>query len=378
MVKRSIAVVRALDVRIMMAEYASHFRSFQGYFVANYNQEVEKFLGNKKDIYKKIGLTPPYLIDPLSVLLGHSTHQSWITFEQKGLEEVLKGFDIFQLQESFFLYSGQVAGVAKKFNKPLVMAPWMLFDHPSTYIPPYCLSVRKSIEQTDLFIMRTQMVENYLSKFRIPARKKVLIYHGVNIKRFYPRKEKTDDIVRILFVGRLDSSKGLDDILDIFPQLIKAIKGKVELIICGKGELEKRVNAMAKSLPIRNLGYVSGTELPDVYRKADIFCGPSKVGYFLGVKLWEEGFGFVFVEALASGIPIVTYKTGAVEEAIGKDNYLLKEGDKEALLKALVDLSNDSVLRRDIGIINRNRAINLYDLDKQILAEEKEFSKRFI
>ena len=376
--KKSIAVIRALDVRIIQAEYASHFRNFRGYFVANYNGEAERFLGAKKIIYKKVDITPAYLIDPLSVLLGRPNHQSWMILEKKGLENVLKDIDIYQLQESFFLYSGQVAGIAKKFNKPLVMAPWMLFDHPSTYIPPYCLSVRKSMEQTDLFILRTQMVENYLSKFKIPARKKVLIYHGVNTKRFYPRKEKHDEVVRLLFVGLLDRSKGIDDILDNFPRLVKASKAKIELVVCGKGKLEGRVRSLAKTLPIHYLGYVSNSDLPGVYRNADIFCGPSKVGYFLGIKLWEEGFGFVFIEAMASGLPIVSYKTGAIEEAVGKDNLLVQEGDKEGLLKSLIELTNDSKLRRDIGINNRSRAVNLFDLDKQIIAEEKEFSKRLI
>lgn len=371
-----IAIIRALDLRIIQAEYAAHFRKFISFFISNENKEIENFLEKEDATYVKLKLTPPYLFDPIR-LFGGTSHQSWLVFNKKSLESALGPIDIYQIQEPFFLYSGQIAEIAGKFNKPLIMAPWMCFNHPSTYIPPYSLSVKKAIHQTDLYIMRTQRVNNYLSRFKIPDSKKVLIYHGVNLKRFYPRKKKGNDKIKILFVGVLDSSKGLDDILDIFPKLMKETKKKVELVICGKGNFEGKVRDTAKTLPINYLGQVSNLILPCIYRNSDIFCGPSKDVYLFGVKMWEEGFGFVFAEAMASGLPIVTNDCGTLKEIVGENNYLNKQGDKKALLKSLLELINDENMRREIGIKNRQRAEIYFDMKKQIIEEEKEISKRF-
>ncbi|MDP2649506.1 MAG: glycosyltransferase family 4 protein [bacterium] len=376
--KKSIAIIRALDLRIVQAEHATHFRKFKSFFVSNENEEIENFLEKKNATCVKLKLAHSYLFDPVRLLFGGTSHQSWLIFDNRSLENTLRPIDFYQIQEPFFPYSGQIAGMAEKFNKPLIMAPWMCFNHASTYIPPYSLSVKKAIDQTDLYIMRTKRVNNYLSRFKIPDRKKVLIYHGVNLKRFFPIEKKDDGKIKILFVGILDSSKGLDDILDIFPKLIKETKKRVELVICGKGNLEGKVRDMAKTLPINYLGQVSNLTLPSIYRNADIFCGPSKNKYFLGIMIWEENFGFVFVEAMACGLPIVANDCGAIKEVVGEDNYVNEQGNKEALLKSLLELINDKNIRRKIGIRNRKRAESYFDMEKQIIEEEKEISKRFI
>lgn len=374
---KKIAVIRALDLRIIQAEYVAHFRKFIPFFISNENKEIENFLEKGDAVYVKLKLTPLYLCDPIRLLFRGTSHRSWLVFDRRSLENTLKPIDFYQIQEPFFLYSGQIAEVAGKFNKPLIMAPWMCFNHASSYIPPYSFSVRKAVEKTDLFIMRTKRVNNYLSHFKIPDSKKVLIYHGVNLKRFYPRKKKTDGKIKILFVGALDSSKGIDDILAIFPKLIKETKERVELVICGKGNLEEKVRDMAKTLPINYLGHVSNLTLPNIYRNSDIFCGPSKDVHSFGVKMWEEGFGFVFAEAMASGLPIVTNDCGTLKEVVGENNYLNKQRDKEALLKSLLELINDENMRREIGIKNRQRAEIYFDMEKLIIQEEKEISKRF-
>jgi glycosyltransferase involved in cell wall biosynthesis len=375
--KKSIAVIRAIDIRVSQAEYASHFKKFNSFYLSNYNKEIKDYLKNKSTKYISLDMKHMYFIDPFKFIYGKTVHQSWLVFKQKELERALKQVDYYQIQEPFFLYSGQVAEVSKKYDKPLIMAPWMCFNHPSTYIPPYSFGVTKSINQTDLFIIRTNKVNDYLSLFKLSDKKKVLIYHGVNTKRFYPSNKKDDDKVRILFVGVLDESKGLNDILDIFPELIKLSKRKLELIICGIGNLEKKVIEMSKSLPIKYLGQVSNLNLPEIYRKSDIFCGPSKDIYSMGFKRWEEGFGFVFVESMASGLPIVTNDCGAIKEVVGDDNFVNRQGDKKKLKDSLLELINDDNIRKSIGAKNRIRALEMFDLEKQVSKEEKEIEKHF-
>lgn len=377
--RKKIAVIRALDIRLIQAEYASHFKKIRSEFISNYNKEVSDYLKSKKNTkYVALKLVPPFLLDPFSLLLKKPINKSWLFFEPEKLENTLKEADIFQIQEPYFFYSAQVANLARKLKKPMISAPWTSFLHPSTFIPPYCLNVRRAIDQTDLFIIRTTRVNEYLSHFKISDSKKVLIYHGSDLRRFHPASKKKEDKVKILFVGQLVEHKGIDDLLDVFPKLLKEARKDIELIICGSGgKLEQKVVKMSKTLPINYLGYVSNLEIPRVYRQADIFCGPSKDWHSFGIKRTEEGFGFVFIEAMASGLSVVTNDCGAIKEAVGEDNYLNKQGDKEALFRSLLELINDSNMRRDIGINNRKRVENYFDIKKQIIKEEKEIIKRF-
>jgi glycosyltransferase involved in cell wall biosynthesis len=376
--RKSIAVIRALDVRLIQAEFALHFNKLKSSYIANYNKEIAAFAKRAKLDYVNLPLSPWFLLDPFQLFLGEQLNKSWLWFEPRQLEKVLKRMDIFQIQEPYFFYSAQVANMARKLNKPLISAPWTSFLHPSAFIPPYCLNVWRTIAQTDLFIMRTRKVNEYLSHFRIPERKKVLIYHGVNLKRFYPARQKKGERVKILFVGQFVSHKGFDDLLEVFPKLVKETKNKVELVVVGQnGELKQKLMAMSKSLPITYRGYIPNIQLPKEYRQADIFCGPSKDWHSFGIQRTEEGFGFVFAEAMASGLPVVTNRCGGVPELVGDDNIVNKQGDKEALLKALCSLVNDRKMRREIGLKNRERIEKMFDLEKQVAKEERVILKNF-
>lgn len=376
--KKKIAVLRTLGVRISQAEYARSFKRFEPCLVGDLNKEVidySKKIGLK---YKDVPLKPAYGFDPVKLVLGNTVHQSWAGPDPDILEQTLKDIDVYQIYGSWFFYSRYTAKIAKKYKKPLVTETWVCYvNHPSRYVPPYSFNVKEVMKSTDLFLQRSHSAGKYLRSFGIPSSKIAMIYHGLNLKTFYPRKRKKDRKVRILFVGALIEIKGIDDILDIFPRLLRESRNEVELLVCGTGNLEEKVVEMSKSLPIKYFGNVSYTKIPKIYRMADIFCGPSKALYTLGIKRIEEGFGLVFMEALGSGLPIVTNDCGGVPEVVGKDNILNKQGDKEGLLKSLLSLVDDEKERKKIGQKNRKRAEKIFDLEKQTRLTEKEIINRF-
>jgi glycosyltransferase involved in cell wall biosynthesis len=376
--EKKIAVLRTLGVRISQAEYAKSFRRFEPYLIGDLNKEVIDYSEKVGLKYKDVPLKPAYGIDPVKLILGKTVHQSWAGPDPDILEQTLKDLDVYQIYGSWFFYSRYTAKIAKKYRKPLVSEIWVCYpNHPSRYVPPYSFNVREVMGSTDLFLQRSHSAGKYLKSFGIPDRKIAMIYHGLNLKRFFPRKKKKDKSVRILFVGALIEIKGIDDILDIFPRLLRESKKEVELLVCGSGNLEEKVIAMSRSLPIKYFGNVPHLKIPKIYRMADIFCGPSKALYTLGIKRIEEGFGLVFMEALGSGLPIVTNDCGGVPEVVGKDNILNKQGDKEGLLNSLLSLVNDEKAREDIGKKNRKRAEKIFDLEKQTRLTEKEIIKRF-
>ena len=116
----------------------------------------------------------------------------------------------------------------------------------------------------------------------------------------------------IMTLGRLDSKeryKGFDEVLEVLPYIISEIPDLVYMIV-GEGCDRQRLETKAKSLGIEKqvvfTGYISEVEKADYYRLADAFVMPSK----------GEGFGIVYLEAMACGIPVVASKVDGSREAV--------------------------------------------------------------
>jgi len=374
--KPKIAIIRSLGVRIAQAEFASKFKRFTPYLAGDLNPAVIKYAQQSGLKYKDIPLKPAFPFDPVKILLGKVVHQSWVGPDKDLLESFLKAIDIFEIYEAYFFYSRYASEIAAKQNKPLITEIWTSFPgHPAGFIWPYSVNVKRTIAATDLFILRSHRALDYLKPFRLPAGKKEVIYHGVNLKRFYPaKKEKT--AINILFAGTLTENKGLGDILKIFPGLFRKHKN-IKLTICGQGPLRREVERLAKIYPVKYVGQIAHQDMGKIYREADIFCGPSRDYSTLGIKRWEEFVGYVFMEALASGLPIVTTDSGGIPEIVGKDNIVVPQKDSKALIRALTGLISDAQARRKIGVKNRIRAEKLFDLDRQVAQTEQILLKRF-
>jgi glycosyltransferase involved in cell wall biosynthesis len=143
---------------------------------------------------------------------------------------------------------------------------------------------------------------------------------------------------------------------------------KARLLLVGKGSLIPRAQ---KTDGVKVFGYVRHIDLSEIYRSVDVFVSPSQNRY-LGPFLWgEEFFGYTLMEAMASGLPIVATRCGAIPENVGEGNLLVEQGDAEGLHQTLKELIADKELRFKIGQSNRERAENIFDLQKQIEQLEK-------
>ena len=145
----------------------------------------------------------------------------------------------------------------------------------------------------------------------------------------------------VLFVGRLAKQKGLEYLMEAARSL-----PEIKFLIAGSGEEEKYLKSIAPS-NVKFLGFVSGKKLADLYSRALVFCLPS-VG---------ETFGFVQLEAMASGCSIVS--TLPLDYEGIKVNW----GDVEELKKALNYLIENPDIAAKMGKINRRKASE-YSWDK--------------
>jgi phosphatidylinositol alpha-1,6-mannosyltransferase len=162
-----------------------------------------------------------------------------------------------------------------------------------------------------------------------------------------PSEWGTPEGMTLLTVCRLDPSeryKGVDLIIKALPAIASQVPG-VQHIIIGSGEDSKRLQELAGSIGVADrvhfLGSVDDATLKSYYQSCDIFVMPSA----------KEGFGFVFLEAMQYGKPVVAAAAGGAPEVVQDEatGLLVPYGDVTHLAQAITRLCLDSALRVRLG-----------------------------
>jgi glycosyltransferase involved in cell wall biosynthesis len=172
-----------------------------------------------------------------------------------------------------------------------------------------------------------------------------------------PRRESRErDKIVILTVGRLHPRKGQLVTLEALRMLPADVRRRIEYWIVGgrnKGNYEDKLRLMAEAdsaLTVRFFGNIPDEELSDVYDRSDIFALTS-INHGHSV----EGFGLVYLEAAAHGLPIVAHRVGGVPEAVrdGVTGLLVTPDRPAELAAALERLIHDAPLRKQLGDAGR-------------------------
>ena len=162
----------------------------------------------------------------------------------------------------------------------------------------------------------------------------------------------------LLTVGRLISSepgKGIDLVIKVFSEVLRVVPDLFYVII-GAGDLQLRLEELAKESPARGrilfTGRLNLEQLKQCYSRADLFVMPSR----------QEGFGIVFLEAMALGKPVIAGDHGGAPEVVvnGVTGLLVNLDDPDALAKSLILLLRDEVLSRKMGEAGRRRVEENY------------------
>lgn len=163
----------------------------------------------------------------------------------------------------------------------------------------------------------------------------------------------------VLVVGRLSKAeryKGYDALLDIWPEVVAALPD-AELVFVGDGDdrprLEARIRNEGLAGSVRSLGLLSREQLRRAYADCRVFALPSR----------GEGFGIVFLEAMAAGRPCIGSPGGA-EDVIdpGRTGLIVDPTDDDALKRALLKLLLDDELCRQFGHAGAARAARQFSL----------------
>lgn len=181
-----------------------------------------------------------------------------------------------------------------------------------------------------------------------------VIYPGTDPSRFTPVHSRATHAPLLLTVGRLVRRKGIDTVLRALPDVRRDFPN-VSYDIAGAGPDETRLKALVEELElqdaVRFLGRVSNDDLPALYQRADIFVMPVREEA-QGASI--EGFGIVYLEASASGLPVIAGRSGgAVEAVLDGETGLVVEPTVEAVATAVETLLKDESLRKRLGAAGR-------------------------
>lgn len=171
----------------------------------------------------------------------------------------------------------------------------------------------------------------------------------------------------LLSVGDLKPRKGLHLSLTAFQQVQAALPQSRYWIVGkpGAGSYSQHLRQIVERLGLKNvrfLGAVSDEELEQCYRQASIFVlTPEQGAPYSAHSDHFEGFGLVYLEAGAYGLPVVATRSGGVPDAVrdGETGILVDEGDVSGIARAILSLAQDSALQRRMGLANRRWAETL-------------------
>jgi phosphatidyl-myo-inositol dimannoside synthase len=175
----------------------------------------------------------------------------------------------------------------------------------------------------------------------------------------------------VLTVGRIAASeryKGHDVMLEAWPAVLRRVPDAVYWIVGGgddRSRLESRARELGIGESVHFAGAVSPEELDVCYDRCCIFAMPARTELDARVPR-GEGFGIVFLEAMAHGKPVVGPRVGAPAEFIrsGEHGSLVDPTDSREVAEALIELLEDSTRARRMGEAGREWVAREFSFDR--------------
>ncbi|KAL4309641.1 hypothetical protein GQ457_01G018590 [Hibiscus cannabinus] len=246
--------------------------------------------------------------------------------------------------------------IAKLLCVPIVMS---YHTHVPVYIPRYTFSwlvkpmwlILKFLHRAaDLTLVPSVAIARDLKAARVAAANKIRLWNkGVDSESFHPRYRSHEMRLRlsngeperplVIHVGRLGVEKSLDFLKSVMDRLPES-----RIAFIGDGPYREELERLFSGMPAVFTGMLQGEELSQAYASGDVFVMPSE----------SETLGFVVLEAMSSGIPVVGARAGGIPDIIpedqeGKTGFLYNPGDLDDCLSKLEPLLQNQELRETIG-----------------------------
>jgi glycosyltransferase involved in cell wall biosynthesis len=217
--------------------------------------------------------------------------------------------------------------------------------------------------RADAIVAVSEFVRTRLVSAGADPGKVIVHYIGIDTGFFWAPARSEAPPPSVLFLGRLHEKKGPADLLQALAHL-HARGVTAACTMAGTGVEEPALRRLAQDLrlDVRFVGPFDAEQARELLRTARVVCVPSH----------SEGFGLVFLEAQACGVPVVSYRTGGIPEAVadGETGLLATERDVDGLADRLQTLLTDDGLWLRMSACGRRRTAEQFDLARQTAALE--------
>ncbi|MCK5580777.1 MAG: glycosyltransferase family 4 protein [Candidatus Omnitrophica bacterium] len=253
----------------------------------------------------------------------------------------------------------------KYFKIPLVMTPAFHTQDEWAQSP----IIYKMLESADLIICLTEYEKRFLLEKGLNEQKLVVIGVGVDCEKFFVsdankfRKQfSIADAPVVGYVGRHVMGKGINTLVNAMPQVWEHIPN-AKLVLAGHKDerfrevLEKKKVSMGGMYRKNVIEFdeISEDRKKDILAASDVFAMPSNT----------DSFGIVYLEAWASGTPVIACRDTPQETLInhGQDGLLVGYGDEKELAASIIKLLQDTNARASMGRLGRQKVQNNYRWD---------------
>lgn len=345
--------------------------------LARKNYELHLFVGPKDDIKILYQKYPNIVVHPINYPGIQNLYSlSYILFATPIIFWWLRKNKVNLIWSKEVFPMGQVAGILKMLTGlPLY----------STTQNPYCyreemVFVSKTLPKSLTNLMQNMLkpmvsfaikradymgaVSSYSQKlaYLFGAKHCDVTPNGLEIERFPLRKnhiyKKGAQKIIIVSTSSHIPRNGLDTLIRAFAKLPN--KDRFELRLTNKGHLTEELKKLAKDLKIEKyikwVGVLPADGIPKILAESDIFVRPSRA----------EGFGVSFIEAMATGVPVVTCPSGGIVDFVidHETGLLVPPDDPERLAEVITELSGDQALYNKLVVNGRKIVEDRYSWTK--------------
>jgi phosphatidyl-myo-inositol dimannoside synthase len=230
-------------------------------------------------------------------------------------------------------------------------------------LPGAASALRRISSRVDVLTYLTDSSRALIGKVAVPGARLEQLSPGVDPAVFTP--DVSGLAVReryglgsrpvVVCVSRLVKRKGQDTLIEAWPRVLERVPDAALLIVSG-GPYGVPLQAMAGALGLEKsvffTGQVDWEELPQHYAAGDLFAMPCRTRRG---GLDVEGLGIVFLEASASGLPVIAGRSGGAPDAVlnGRTGYVVDPRNREEIAGRIVELLLDKVSARTMGVVGR-------------------------
>ena len=269
--------------------------------------------------------------------------------------------------------------LTKRFKVPKICSAYgydvSSFPHKNKWLADKMYT--RIFDEYDLFLAMSEDMKSDMVSLGCNAHKIRVHYHGIFTKQFDLQREHVPkpNSLNLLTIASLEPKKGHFDVLEALVDINKSNQCLgLKYTVVGSGSLEESLKNFVRENHLGELvrfipAVKHGKIFNELLSEADIFVHPScttKTGN-------KEGIPGAIVEAMASGLPVITTYHAGIPTIIehGKSGFLVKENDRNGIAENILKLYEQSGLRKTVGLEAKKYAQENLDLYKKAVDLEK-------